>query len=100
MPLLAPFLISALVGGFATSIIQGLIKAAISIGIGFLVYQGLDALMADIMGQIVTNFDATPITNILGLLKVDKCLNVLASAVTVKYSLRATVNGLKKFEIK
>lgn len=100
MPFLAPFLISTLVGGFASSIIQGLIKLAISVGVGFLVYQGLDTLMASIMSHVVTNFDNTPIAGVLGLLKVDKCLNVLASAVTVKYSLRATVNGLKKLEIK
>lgn len=100
MPFLAPFLVASLVGGFASSIIQGLIKTMISIGIGYVVYQGLDVLFASIMTQISFNFGNSQITGMLGMLKVDKALNVLASAVAVKYSLKATVNGLKKFAIK
>ena len=100
MPFLVPFFITSLVGGFGASIVQGLIKTAISIGIGYVVYQGLDVLFDSIMNQISFNFGNSQITGLLGMLKVDKCLNVLASAVAVKYSLKATANGLKKFAIK
>lgn len=100
MPFIIPFLITSLVGGFASSIVQGLVKLAIGLGIGYVAYQGLDILLTSVMSHITTNFGNTPLTSILGLLKVDKCLNVLASSVAVKYSLRATVDGLKKFELK
>lgn len=100
MPYLVPFLISALVGGFASSIVQGLVKLAISVGIGFLVFKGLDILLQNIMSHITYNIGNTPITGVLHLLKLDASLNVLASAVAVKYSLKATVNGLRKFTLK
>lgn len=100
MPFLIPFLISALVGGFASSIVQGLIKLAISIGIGYVVYKGLDVLFSSIMNQINYNFGTTPLTGIFVMLKLDKCLNVLASAVATRYSLKATANGLKRLELK
>lgn len=100
MPFLVPFLISALVGGFASSIVQGLIKAAISIGVGFVVYQGLDVILTNIMTHITLNFGDAHVTQILGLLKVDKCLNVLASAVAVKFTLKTTLGVLRKMELK
>lgn len=100
MPFLIPFLISSLVGGFAVSIVQGLIKAAISIGIGFIVYQGIDALLSNTMINVVNNFGQSTIVGILQLMKVDRCLNVLASAVAVKYSLRVGTGALKKMVLK
>lgn len=100
MPFLVPFLVSALVGGFASSIVQGLVKLAISIGVGFVVYQGIDILLTNIMSHIALNFADAHITKILGLLKVDKCLNVLASAVAVKFTLKTTLGALKRLELK
>ena len=100
MPFLIPFIISALVGGFASSIIQGLVKLAISAGVGFVVYHGFDLVLHNIMTHIVVNFSNTHLTNILGLLKVDKCLNVLASAVAVKFTLKTTLGALKRIELK
>lgn len=100
MPFLIPFLVSSLVGGFASSIIQGIIKTMISVGIGYVIYKGLDVLFQSIMQQVSTYFGASGITGILAMLKLDKCLNVLASAVAVKYSLKATANGLKRMMIK
>lgn len=100
MPFIASFFVSTLVGGFAASIVQGLIKTAISIGVGFIVYQGLEVLFNQVMSQITFNFGNAQISGMLQMLKVDKALNVLASAVAVKYSLKATVNGLKKIALK
>lgn len=100
MPFLVPFLITSLVGGFASSIVQGLIKVAISIGVGFVAYQGLDILLTNVMSHITLNFGNSHLTQILGLLKVDKCLNVLASAVAVKFTLKTTLGALRRIELK
>lgn len=100
MPFLIPFLITALVGGFAASVVQGLIKLAIAIGVGFVVYQGLDILFTSVMNQVTYNFGTTPLTGILVMLKLDKCLNVLASAVATKFALQTGANGLRKLVLK
>lgn len=100
MPVLITFLISSLVGGFASSIVQGLVKMALAAGVGFVVYQGLDVVLNSIMTHVVLNFAGSHVTQILGLLKVDKCFNVLASAVAVKFTLKTSLGLLKRIELK
>lgn len=100
---LAPLIISALVGGFAKGIIEGIIKSLLSIGIGFAVYQGIDVLMASISSHIFVNLSSISpeIKGMLGLMKVDKCLNVLSSAFAVRLVLKGVTNGVsRKLEIK
>lgn len=100
-PLLAPFLVAALVGGFASGIVQGIIKALISIGVGFVVYEGIDIVMNQISTNVIGNLNALPFQGILAILKIDKCINVLISAGTVRLLLKGVTNGvIKKMELK
>lgn len=101
MPFLAPYIIAALVGGFASGIIQGIIKTLLSIGIGFVLYSGIDALFSSIASHIISNLNALPFGGILHILKVDTCVNILVSACGVKLILKGVTNGVvRKMEIR
>jgi len=100
---LAPVLASVLIGGFASGIVQGIIKALVSFGVGFAMYQGIDLVLNQILTAIAFNLSSLPsqLVGVLGLLKVDKCLNVLASAFAVRLVLKGVTNGVfKKLEIR
>lgn len=96
MPLIAPFILAALVGGFATGIAQGIIKALLSVGVGFVLYSGIDVLLSSIATHIISNLDGLPFAGILHVLNVDKCINVLVSAYTVRLVLKGVTNGISK----
>lgn len=103
MPILAGLLVQTLVGGFAVSILHGIVKSLIALGVGFVVYQGISALTDSILNQVFANFDTVGATirGMLGLMNVDKALNVLASAVAVRLTLKGVVNGaVRKFGVK
>lgn len=96
-----PWILAALVGGFASGIVQGIIKSLLAIGVGFVVYEGIDYVMTQINNGILTNLGALPFQGILAVLKVDKCINVLMSAATVRLLLSGVTNGvIKKMEIR
>lgn len=99
----AGWLAAALIGGFASGIVQGIFKVMISLGIGFAVYSGIDALMDSIALNIISNLNAIDpqIKNILGLMKVDKAINVIVSACGVRLILKGVTNGVfRKLEIR
>lgn len=96
-----PWLVAALVGGFASGLVQGIIKSLIAIGIGFVVYEGIDIVMNQIKSGLITNLNGLPFQGVLAILKVDKCINVLISAATVRLLLKGVTNGVvRKMEIK
>lgn len=104
MPLagIAAWVVAALVGGFGQTIIHGIVKLLIALGFGFITYQGVDVLINYVMQQAYTNLSAVPpeMLGMLGVLKIDKALNVLASAYAARLVIRGITNGLmSKFGI-
>lgn len=99
----AAWLVAALVGGFSKGLVEGLVKVLTAMGIGWAMYQGLDVVMQQILTGIKVNLSALPpeMVGMLGVLKVDKCLNVIASAFMVRLVLKGVTNGqFTKLEIK
>lgn len=98
MPLagLAAWVVAALVGGFGQTIIHGIVKLFIAMGFGFIAYQGVDILINFILENIRVNLSAVPpeMIGMLGVLKVDKALNVLASAYMARLVIKGITNGL------
>lgn len=104
MPLagIAAWVVAALVGGFGQTIIHGLVKLLIALGLGFITYQGVDVLINNLMQHVYANFNAVSpeMLGMLGVLKIDKALNVLASAYAARLVIRGITGGLiKKFGI-
>lgn len=106
LPLLASptaWIVAALVGGFAKGLIEGIVKILVSMGVGWAMYQGLDVLIQQILMGIKVNLGSLPpeMVGMLGVLKVDKCLNVISSAFLVRLVLKGVTNGMySKLEIR
>lgn len=99
----AAWLVAAIVGGFSKGLMEGIVKFLTAMGIGWAMYQGLDVLIQQILTGIKVNLGALPpeMVGMLGVLKVDKCLNVIASAFMVRLVLKGVTNGVfTKLEIK
>lgn len=99
----AAWLVAAIVGGFSKGLMEGLVKFLTAMGIGWAMYQGLDVLIQQILTGIKVNLGSLPpeMVGMLGVLKVDKCLNVIASAFMVRLVLKGVTNGVfTKLEIK
>ncbi|MPS47805.1 DUF2523 domain-containing protein [Methylobacillus sp.] len=99
----AAWLVAAIVGGFSKGLMEGIVKFLTAMGIGWAMYQGLDVLIQQILTGIKVNLGALPpeMVGMLGVLKVDKCLNVIGSAFMVRLVLKGVTNGVfTKLEIK
>lgn len=96
MPTLATWVIAAIVAGFSKGIIEGILKVLFQLGIGFTVYQGIDFVMAQISTGFISNLNALPLafTQLMGLLKIDKAINVIISAYGVRLVLKGVTNGV------
>lgn len=101
MGVIVGYLIRALIGGFAVSIVQGIIKMLISVGIGYVVYKGIDVAITSILSHATLNLNNLPFGGILHILKVDTCINILASAAATKFIVSGLSNGaITKFNVK
>lgn len=93
---LAAWVVAALVGGFGQSIVQGLVKLLIALGFGFISYQGMGALMDFALNAIAVNLNSVHpvILGMLGYMKVDKALNVIASAYAARWAIQGLTSGI------
>ncbi|GAB7562846.1 hypothetical protein LG202_08850 [Methylobacillus methanolivorans] len=99
----AAWLVAAIVGGFSKGLMEGIVKFLTAMGIGWAMYQGLDVVIQQILTGIKVNLGSLPpeMVGMLGVLKVDKCLNVISSAFMVRLILKGVTNGqFTKLEIK
>lgn len=78
-------------------------RIALAFGIGFAVYSGLDVALDQVKSVATSSYGSLP-TNVvlmLGLLRVDQALNLVLSAVTVRFILQGlTGGGLRKMVFK
>lgn len=82
-------LVGWIVAGLASGIGQIVSKALISLGVGYVTYTGMNALVDMNQSQIMTLINALPPTTValLGVLKVGVCLNIWFSAFVIKLTL-------------
>ena len=87
-----------IVAGLASGVGQIVAKTLVTLGIGYVSYTGLDALITLNEGQILTLLQALPPTavQLLGVLKVGTCIRIVFSALMM----RATLFGLNEGVIK
>lgn len=93
-----PIFIAALLGGLAQAAASLVGRVLIALSIGFIVYQGVDVAVEackDLIFQHLGSTGAT-VTNILGMLNIDKAIEVVFSAI----SARLVLNGLTSGSIK
>lgn len=78
---------------------NALARVALSFGVGFAVYAGLDVALEQVKSVAVSSYGALPgnVVLMLGLLRVDQAFNLVLSAVSVRFLLEGlTGGGLRK----
>lgn len=93
-----PFIVAWLLalGPILTNAIS---RVAIAFGVGFVVYSGLDVVLDQVKSVATSSYGALPanVVSMLGLLRVDQALNLMLSAVSVRFVLEGmTGGGLRK----
>lgn len=81
----------AIVNVLATGVITHIIvKAALSLGVGFLSYTGFSLVLDEIEQQALLVFDGLPltVTNIIGLMGIDVYISYVISAFSAVFALR------------
>lgn len=80
-------------------ITNALARVALAFGVGFAVYSGLDVVLDQVKAVATASYGELPgnVVGMLGLLRVDQALNMVLSAVSVRFVLEGlTGGGLRK----
>lgn len=78
-------------------------RVALAFGVGFAVYSGLDVALDQVKAVALSSYSGLPanVVSMLGLLRVDQALNLILSAVSVRFVLEGlTGGGLRKMVFK
>lgn len=84
-----------IVGGFLAAAASFVGRFLISLGIGYVTYQGLDILLTGIQTQIFINLN-NPLPEVnaaLNMLNIGKCINVTFSAIIARNLLNGLTGG-------
>lgn len=94
-----PAFIVSLLLGLAPILTGVLAKLLLAFGVGFAVYSGLDVALTEVKGVASSAWGGLPasVIGMLGLMRVDQALNLVLSAVSVRFVLEGmTGGGLRK----
>lgn len=91
-------IIGALLGALAGAIGHFVGRVLISLGLGFVAYQGVDASITWAKAQVVSHLQALPSDALamLGVMKVGTCVSILCSALVVRVTIAGIVGGARK----
>lgn len=98
-----PVFIASLLGGLAQAAGSIAGRVMLSLGFGFVTYQGIDVLLTWIKDVITNQLSALPpvVIQLLGILQVGTAINIIFSAMAVKLLLNGLTSGsIKKLVAK
>jgi len=90
-----PIFLAALLGGFVTALGSMVGRVLISLGLGFVTYQGFSVLLDFIKDRVFTELlgvDSMAI-QVFGALNIDAAINVLFSALAVRLIIQGVTGG-------
>lgn len=93
-----PVWVLSLLGG-VLSIVGSLVgRVLLSLGVGFVAFNGVQSLMSSMKAQVISQFSGLPstIVGILAVTKVDVAISIVFSAIAA----RLVINGLQSDVIK
>ncbi|WP_395703033.1 DUF2523 domain-containing protein [Aquabacterium sp.] len=101
MPLIAP-IIGALLGALAGAVGNFVGRILVSLGLGYVVYQGVDTSIGWAKAQVVSHLQALPADalGMLAVMKIGTCVSILCSALVVRVTIAGIVGGAKKMTVK
>lgn len=104
MPL--PVLAASALGGLGTLLVyavasgvgQGIAKVLLTLGVGFVAFQGADTLVQQNKDQVIQLLNLLPAlaVQLIGVLKIGTCLNIMFSAMLMRLSLFGINEGVIK----
>lgn len=83
-----------------SAVVEWIIRALVGLGVGVVTYEGLDVSLNWLKSQALSNaFALGPqIVGMLSVLKVGQCINIVLSAIAVKFAVNGVASGrFKKF---
>jgi hypothetical protein len=101
VPLIAP-IIGSLIGALSGAVGTFVGRVLVSLGLGYVVYQGVDTSISWAKQGVFERLGALPpeVLAIVGLLKVGTCVSIVCSALVVRVTLAGLVGGAKKLVAK
>ena len=98
-----PIFIAALIGGLVSAAGSMVGRVLIALGVGYVSYKGMDILFSSIKSLMLSNLSGLPagVIGLFGILKIGTDVNILFSAITIRFTLNGLTGGaLKKMVIK
>lgn len=90
-----PVFIAMLIGGLVEAAGSLVGRAILALGVGAVMYTGLDLLISNVLAYSMASFTSVPgtIVGIMGLMQVDKVLSILSSAVGTAMTISGVRSG-------
>lgn len=90
-----PIFIAALLGGLVSAMSSFVGRALVALGVSYVTYTGIDAVTGWIFSEVQDRIGDAPtaVVQVLGLLQVDTCLSILASAVAARHVIAGLTAG-------
>jgi len=102
LPLLAAPLIGGLLGALAGAMGHMVARVLVSLGIGYVTYQGVDTSITWARDFVFAKLGGLPadVLGIAGLMQVGTMISIVASALVVRVSIAGLIGGAKKMVVK
>jgi len=83
------FIVKALLGGLLLLVSTFVGKVLFALGMGYMVFRGIDATMAGTVDQILIQYGKLPsdLKNVLAYMQVGSCINIILSGVSIRLML-------------
>jgi hypothetical protein len=93
-----PLLVSALIGGLIQALGTIVGRLLISLGIGFVAYQGIDTTLDYVKSVIVSNLQGLPadVVTIASVCQLDTAVSIIFSAIVVRFAIQGLQSGSMK----
>jgi hypothetical protein len=93
-----PLLVSALIGGLIQALGTIVGRILISLGIGFVTYQGIDTTLDYVKDTITSNLQGLPadIVGIASICQIDTAVSIIFSAIAVRFVIQGLTSGTMK----
>ena len=89
-----PYIIGLFWGAFLAILQSSVGRILIALGISFITYQGIDLLLDNVLAQALSFLNVnTSVAAMIGMTRLDQCINVICSAVAAKFAISGLTGG-------
>ena len=91
-----PVLIAMLLEGLGALLVSATAKILVSLGVGFVTYEGLDTIMTQLTGYITASYTGMPtmVAQFAGLMQVDRGIAIILGCTSARFVLAGVSGGM------